>query len=325
MAHAVDIRLSDMLDAAERAARCLVLTLQADQRAARRRDREILLLAPRICVRAVYWRKLGPKQKVIHLARALAKIHPDWMFTHTTAAVLHGLYVSYADIQKDGKPLLHVQGKSETLVYPEFTVKCGLFLPEIRVKKQVLGLPAADAMTTALECACSLTFPKALAIADSADRFYGLGRGAMLSVIEQCGRGLRGIKTARRAFSHANPASENGGESIARGVMIEEGFQEPLVQVPVIDCIDGEEYRTDFAWMDEVRAIALGELDGQEKLLNEEMRAGRSVAHAVRDERLRESRLTINGVKVVRFTMEIVENRQAFTNLLDAYGIPRVR
>lgn len=55
------------------------------------------------------------------------------------------------------------------------------------------------------------------------------------------------------------------------------------------------------------------------------MRAGRSVAHAVRDERLRESRLTINGVKVVRFTMEIVENRQAFTNLLDAYGIPRVR
>lgn len=54
------------------------------------------------------------------------------------------------------------------------------------------------------------------------------------------------------------------------------------------------------------------------------MRGGRSVAHAARAERLRESRLTVGGVKVVRFTPELVEDRRTFARLLDAYGIPRV-
>lgn len=314
-----------MLDAAERAGRCLVLSSRADERAVRRRGGEILLLAPRIYARAAFWRELGPKERLVHIVRALAEIHPDWIFTGTTAAVLHGLYVSYDDIEEDGKPQIHVQGRSGKLSFAGFTVKFGFFQPGFRVLTRTLGVPAADPMTAALECACALPFPRALAIADSVARFYGLGREQMLGMVEICGRGIRGIKTARRAFAHANGLSENGGESIARGVMIEEGFLEPLLQVAVVDPVGGEEYRPDYTWTDGVRTIAYGEHDGEEKLRDEGMRGGRSVAHAARAERLRESRLTVGGVKVVRFTPELVEDRRTFARLLDAYGIPHVK
>lgn len=69
-------------------------------------------MAPRIYTRVAFWRKLGPKERLVHIVRALAEIHPDWIFTGTTAAVLHGLYVSYDDIEEGGKPQIHVQGRS---------------------------------------------------------------------------------------------------------------------------------------------------------------------------------------------------------------------
>ena len=313
-----------MLDAAERAGRCLVLSSRADERAARRRGEEILPLAPRIYARVAHWRALGPKARLVHLVRALAEIHSDWIFTGTTAAVLHGLYVSYDDIEQDGKPQVYVQGRSGEIAHAGFTVKFGYFQPGFRTLTRTLGVPAADPMTTALECACTLPFPRALAIADSVARFHGFGREQMLGMVALCGRGIRGIKTARRAFAHANGLSENGGESIARGVMIEEGFLEPLLQVAVVDPVDGEEYRPDYTWTDGVRTIAYGEHDGEEKLRDKGMRSGRSVAHVARVERLRESRLTVGGVPVVRFTPELVEDRRTFVRLLEAYGIPRV-
>lgn len=324
MPGAAESRLAGMFDRAERSSRCLVLKSQADERAARRRSDRIIFLAHRICVRAAYWSRLGPKERLVHLARSLPEIHPKWVFAYTTAAVLHGLYVSFADIQQDGSPVLYVRGKTREIEYTGFTVRFRPFAPNPGSPTRVLGVPVIDLFTTALECACALPFPRALAIADSVARFYGLGREQMLGMVEICGRGIRGIKTARRAFAHANGLSENGGESIARGVMIEEGFLEPLLQVAVVDPVDGEEYRPDYTWTDGVRTIAYGEHDGEEKLRDEGMRGGRSVAHAARAERLRESRLTVGGVKVVRFTPELVEDRRTFARLLDAHGILRV-
>ena len=52
------------------------------------------------------------------------------------------------------------------------------------------------------------------------------------------------------------------------------------------------------------------------------MLKGRSLEDAVRAERTRESRLSITGARIFRFTFEDVLNRRRFASTLQAFGVP---
>ena len=67
----------------------------------------------------------------------------------------------------------------------------------------------------------------------------------------------------------------------------------------------------------------MGELDGGEKYVNPKMTGGKSALEVMRDERRRESRVTASCDAVVRFSPADVADNWRFSQLLDAFGVPR--
>ena len=195
----------------------------------------------------------------------------------------------------------------------------------IRGLAVVDGVLVTGVLQTALDCMCTLPFPEALAIADSVVRFYPVDATQLAAYVEERGARRSGIATARRAACHANGLSENGGESLARGIMIEEGFCEPELQVEYVDPLTGCVSRVDYRWILKDGSVLLAEHDGNVKFEDPRMLGSRTVAAAARDERLRESRLTVGGARIMRFTPAMVHDRAAFVQLLELYGVPRVR
>lgn len=186
------------------------------------------------------------------------------------------------------------------------------------------GIRVTSLEQTVLDAARNLPSTEALAIADSAQRYYGLKKDAMLRYIRDHGKGLKGKAKAEWAVEHMNGLSENGGESIARATMLDCGFAEPHLQVEMPDMIEGHgTMRVDYYWMLPDGTIVVGELDGYQKLEKKEMLNGRSVERALRDERIREAHISAHGVKIMRFTYPDVFDREKFTRLLKSYGIPR--
>lgn len=110
---------------------------------------------------------------------------------------------------------------------------------------------------------------------------------------------------------------------MARAAVIEEGFQLPELQVELRDPMDGATYRVDFLWTRPDGRRIIGELDGWEKYLNPAMTEGRGTLGTLVAERQRESRITMSGASVVRFSYRQARDHGYFARLLAAYGVPR--
>ena len=112
---------------------------------------------------------------------------------------------------------------------------------------------------------------------------------------------------------------------MARAIMIEHGFMLPELQV-LIENPDnpGHPWRCDFFWELPDGTIVVGELDGGEKYVNPAMTHGRDVLQVMRDERLRESGMTLAVDRVMRFTFSDVVNEARLVALLERFGIPHV-
>ena len=151
------------------------------------------------------------------------------------------------------------------------------------------GLPVLDKIRTVLNCSVQYDFPYGLPIADSALR-QGIGRRDLSA---GCSAMRIGYAQAARVLRYADGASENGGESMCRAVMI-----------------DGR--------------IAVGEYDGTQKYVDPQMTGRRSVQTVVQMEREREEALRRAGVSlIVRFTYDDVIERVPLVNKLLRAGIPR--
>lgn len=327
MARRTTEELIGMFARAEHEGRCLLVRSDTQRKALlRRRDADqsdAERLAPSVYARISHLDNLSPRASVFQLIRALALKHPEWVFCGLSAAILHGLYVSYSDIRPQDKLVVHVMGSKRRAEYDRFIVQPHRPPPYQARIVRVQEAQATDELATAVACARTLPFPKALAIMDSLLRFSSTDRERALRELERVGAHARGVAVTQRAILHANGASENGGESIARGIMIEEGFQEPELQVPIYNALDDEDYYVDFVWHLSDGSMVFGEFDGGEKFSSEEMRDGKSVSEVARDERLRESRLTLHGTPVLRFTPRMLNDRAGFVRLLNAYGVPR--
>ncbi|MFC7490092.1 MULTISPECIES: DUF559 domain-containing protein [unclassified Knoellia] len=90
------------------------------------------------------------------------------------------------------------------------------------LKPQEVDDEVTSPLRTVLDCARTLPFDEALAVADSALR----SRMVHPAELRRAGPGLRGpgARTARRVIEHANGKAANPLESVIRALAIEEGF-----------------------------------------------------------------------------------------------------
>jgi len=111
---------------------------------------------------------------------------------------------------------------------------------------EISGRPATAPAWTAVEVACALRRPRALATLDAALR-SGCCDPAELSRAVLAQRGRRGIVKVRELLPLADGRAESPMESEARLVMIDGGLPTPVLQYEVVDA-RGRLRRLDFAW-----------------------------------------------------------------------------
>lgn len=313
-------RIIQLMNEALEQRRCAFSTIRSENAALRRRalgdDAELLRPARGLYIPVSYWNGLTPEERTMHIARAFAAWHPAWIFGGNVAAAVHGL---------DGSWKIH--DGTVTIVstfqqsYSPMAKVRRTYIPEGMMKTQAVdGVTVLDKISTVLNCASQYEFPVALAVADSALR-QGL---ACENVLEACRRWDTMYENVVPVVCHASAASENGGESYCRAVMIEEGFVVPELQAGFVDELTGARYRVDYLWRLSDGQIVVGEFDGTEKYVNPIMTEHRSIREVVQQERMREAALQRCGVtRIVRFSYDEVVERDALVKKLKEAGIPR--
>lgn len=265
--------------------------------------------------RRAIWDQMKALPRYWYVLRAVAKAYPGCVFCRESAAVLHGLSVSYRALSSIHiATSRHAHSSSSKLLMRHVI--------EGDTPVVIQGMHATSLARTAFDCMRAEPFPQALAVADSALRTGRIDRDSLRAYAESKHQSP-GIGVIRRALDYADPRAENGGESIARATMIELGYVIPDLQVPFTDKITGAEYRVDFVWYFSDKKPIAGELDGKLKYEDPAFMGGRDVVGVLTDERRRESRLTIDVSAVCRFSLQEVYDRHPFAQILDAFGIPR--
>ena len=346
MSREVEKRIDRLFDEAEKAGTCLVPSAKNDVAAIRRARKagrlDVTVPLRGMFSRTAYWSTLSPTAQALHVLRGRSAQRPETVFCGLSSAVAYGLYVSYEDLRfvhtvgscRSAAPLAREHAKPQKESSPNrYAYRLVRHQTRLNTLRKgtlpiysVEGVRVTDLRQTVLDAARCTSKPKALALADSAQRYYGMSKRSLLAYAQEHGHGLPGIATARWAFEHMNGLSENGGESIARGVMLCCGFAPPLLQVELPDIVErGHRHRVDFYWKLPDGTTVVGELDGHQKLEDPRLRNGRSVEWVLRDERTREAHLSARGIKIMRFTFQDVCNTKKFVELLTAYGIPRTR
>lgn len=178
------------------------------------------------------WNALSAVEQSRQVVLALASTHRDWVFCLFSAAAVYGLEVAHENtdkvhrqvakrsrVSRDGRIISHKSSRTESHLINDVHVT-----PPVQ---------------TVVDCLCALQFPRALAIADSAMRVLGLSKKEMQAELD--GRNQPdGYEIARDAIAYADPLAANGGESVARAVMIQQGFLIPQLQVRMSDPFDSE-------------------------------------------------------------------------------------
>lgn len=312
----VERRLAKLFEEAEANRKCATCPPDSPNRKAilRRIPHDITSPARGMYARTAHWSNLSRTEKAMRIARTLAELHPTWVFCGPTAAAAHRL-------ETPQTLLANTYIVSKCASNPSSTIRrldSAGFEPCV-----AQGIPVTDPLTSAIDCLRIGSFPESLAIADSALRKLSMLRSDFEKEVLVRLKGKHRAREGRRAARYASALSENGGESYARGVMIEEGFCIPRLQVEIPDPIEpGRSYRVDYLWTAVDGTPIIGELDGRDKLRDPDMLKGRTLEDAVRAERTRESRLSITGARIFRFTFEDVLNRRRFASTLQAFGVP---
>lgn len=280
----------------------------------RANDPALISPLPGIYADAATWNALSPLKQYLQILKTLANMHPNWIFCGLSAAALYGLAVPYTRMH-----LIHIAG-GETITKGRIA-RHHIANPQPTL---VQGIPTTSLERTNFDCVVSSGFRTGLAIADSTLRVYGLTQEELGKRIEEACHGLPGINRVRAILPYADGRSENGGESYARAVMIENGVMIPDLQVPVIDELTNTVYRSDFGWRLKPHPT-MGELDGKEKYERIAREQGKTIEDVMREERLRESRIRNKGFIFARFSFKQVREVTPLLAILDSCGVPRVR
>ena len=333
MSRAVDERIAAAVAEAEQRGSCFAPANEAERRAA---DRRLVTARPHagelvspvrgLYARAGFWQGLDPVARSAAVACGLATQHPDWTFCGPTAAILYGLPVSYADAAT-----VHVSTKGSS--FPDFggggvgvdaNARVAVCHHELRgAPALVSGVRVTGYWRTVFDCLAGMAFPDALAVADAVVRVQMIAPEDLAQVLRGGYPRCPGVRRAAEVAGLADARAENGGESVARGVLIELGRTPTDLQVTFAPLVQGDPVmRVDFLWVGENGILVAGEFDGRVKYEDPAHMGGRDTVGVLLDERQRESRITAYGVPIVRFTMADLRRPEQLARRLDAFGVP---
>ena len=313
-------RLGKLSGEATRERRGMVAANNADRQVLKRASAAGKLHSPvpGVYFRRELWDALSQNDQLLYTMRALQKLHPAWVFAGTSAAVAHGLSVSYELLWPIRVAVSRRQYAERGAVARQIVVG------DDSVEKD--GVHVTSLARTTFDCLREMSFADGLAVADTALRIGGMTRQELADVLGGMPRNSVGWSHALETAVWADARAESGGESIARAQMIRLGYEVPRLQVEVNDPLDNKTvYRGDFGWKMADDTWLLGELDGHEKYVNPKMTKGRDAVDVLTDERLRESRISANGTRVMRFSFADVMDENQFRQILEAYGVPKAQ
>lgn len=304
---------------AEEAGLWLVPADSAQSAALRRMHKkgELLLPFPGCFARIEPYRSMKFRQRAYVTVRTLATVHRTWVFCLFSAALVHGLWVSNNLLNN-----VHVMNSGEYGRAGGSVVR-----HKAKLERQDIvasdGILATSLERTLLDCLCRASFCHALPIIDSALHWGLVDKDQMRRYFELHGKGARGVVQARKTLEFADSRSGSALESFARATMAELGFYAPELQVELFDPLEPDNPKYgDFGWRLATSRPIIGEADGMGKYTA----AAETVTQAVRSmsqERRREAHLNLTEAKIVRFSYADVANREYFSRLLTAAGVPR--
>lgn len=319
MNNEISQRIELLLDEAERNHRCLIAKTDAENKQLLRRVKTGYLASPqpRYFMRAQRLEQLDKSGRALHILRSCALEHPSWIFCCYSAALAYGLAVSNSLLGN-----IHIVSSKSYIA----SKRSKVIHHKIAENKCTYenGIPCTAILQTLFDCARLSSFPTGLAIVDSALHLKLASPDSLHDWFRANGKGWKGVHQARRIAQYASPLAESGGESIARALMIELGYQVPLMQVPIADPTNpSKTYRVDFLWKTSDGRIIIGEFDGREKYRNQKMTKGQDLEAILLNERLRESRIGVYGAQIMRFGFKDLMDLESFNHLLRMYGVPR--
>ncbi|WP_427005035.1 type IV toxin-antitoxin system AbiEi family antitoxin domain-containing protein [Pseudarthrobacter sp. H2] len=253
-------------------------------------------------LRAALWDKqfatIRSKQLIhAHAHGTLTTSTGDFVYSHTSAARLHGLFLWNVDDLIH--ILLRVRPSSERLGKD---VR-GHTRPYTEADVQTIGkLRGRTLERTVVDCAMMLSYRQALVIMD-----HGLRLGADRALMEAMAdslAGRRGIRNLRMAMINADPRSESAGETLTRELIARLNLPTPEAQVEVHS--PAGRHRLDFAWKE--KKVAL-EFDGRVKYFDYQ-----PTDEVIYQERRREKALTEDGWRFVRVEWKDLFREQEFKN-----------
>lgn len=310
-------RLTCHIKACEQRMSCVYARTTAEAKQIERRVEagSLEVVMPGLYARPEYWSELKFRQHYLHRVRALAQKHPDWTFCSYTAAVIYGLSVSYANLTH-----IHIAVAPAQSTTPGSQVIRHRYA--YRTRASQMDIAVTDIDQTIADCLVDASFVEGLIIADSALHEQLLSKEHLIEAVNKLGLNRRGVVTARRVARCADGLSESGGESKARALMIERGWQVPELQVELFDPVEpGRPHRVDYLWRVGDRLI-IGEFDGFVK--SEQAAEEGKLAKAQFDERQRESRLSmLDNCKIVRLCWDDLKDLTKLDRKLKVAGVPR--
>ncbi|WP_309712373.1 type IV toxin-antitoxin system AbiEi family antitoxin domain-containing protein [Pseudolysinimonas sp.] len=260
------------------------------------------------------WRTLNSRERHIVRAAAVVSDVQDPVLAGRSAAAVWGIPV--LDDTWPAEVLLLATyrggGKSEPGVR---RTSVGARNAPITVHQ---GLPVTSLARTVVDLAATEGFVAGVVAADWALR-TGSSRGELLEAVLRRSSAY-GQVVARQSVAFADGTAENGGESVARAVIYQLGFEEPELQVVVRDRIG--EMRVDFRWRRSDGAWVFGEFDGKQKYTRQEYNSG-DPAEVVWREKKREDRLRAIPGSCVRILWSHLANPVELIALLSDAGVPR--
>lgn len=174
----------------------------------------------------------NPRIRAWWLTRTYARRFPDRPLCSFSAAVVHGLWVSHSFLDR----LYVVATEGETTHRAP-----GVFYRKVKDRNvvDIGGVKVTTIEQTVLDCVLAAPFAEGLAIADSALRYRDVTNETLLAYFRKHGKRRPGIKKALLVARYACPDAENGGESIARGLIIAVGYMPPTaLQVEFTDPVE---------------------------------------------------------------------------------------
>ena len=326
MSEKVERELQTLFAEAEARGACATPSEKRLQVACLRRTGEtgsVVSPARGIFARRCWWAELDFSKQTLAIMRAVQRRHPDWIFCGPSAALALGCDVPYAW----QRPLHVLRESGNASARTALVVHHSALLDNDARERPIWrsGLHVTPFPRTVLDSLRWMDFREGMVVADWALGVCRQGWKELAEYIRDHTGSLHGTEEALRTLAHATGLAESGGESIARAVMIEQGYMLPAEQVEVPDPLHpGRTFRVDFVWVRADGRVIVGECDGLRKLLDPEMTGGRSPRQVLLDQRKREGLITAYDVSILRFTYEEAAGVAELVRKLDLYGVPRL-